>query len=143
MVDQTYKYKIRPHHLLCILGFRGYGYNKNFIFNMTRIVEELRTNPDTIIFISQQADDLCAPCPHNNRGVCVKKPDSEEIVQNLDSQYLKLLQIPLEVPISTSEVWDVVASSITLKSMKKICKKCEWWSYGYCSEGLTQLKNKF
>ena len=29
--------RIRAHHLLCMQGFQGYGYNKTFTENMTHI----------------------------------------------------------------------------------------------------------
>ena len=143
MVNQVYKYKIRPHHLMCILGFRGLGYNENFTINMTNIVKDLRSNPNAIIIVSPEADDICVTCPHNNKGICVKKPNSEEIVQNLDSEYIKLIQIPLRVPISINDAWKNIVSSVSLETMENICKECEWWSDGYCSEGLRELKSQF
>ena len=142
MEDQLYKFKIRPHHLLCILGYRGLGYNENFTSNMTKIVKDLRSNPNTIINVSPEADDICIACPYNSKGICVKKPNSEEIVHNLDSEYLKLFQIPLKTPISIKYVWKNIVSSVSVEAMKNICKECEWWSYGYCSEGLGKLKSQ-
>lgn len=142
MPNQAYKYKIRPHHLLCMLGYRGLGYNKKFALNMKNIISDLRTNPSIKIIVLAQADDFCTACPHNKEGNCVQKPDSGENVQNLDLQYLKLLQIQLGDPLSINNVWSIISSSISLKNMENICNNCDWWSYGYCREGLQQLKYK-
>ena len=50
---------LRPHHLLCIQNFTGYGYNADFTENMKLTVSELRENPDTKIAFVRGCDDLC------------------------------------------------------------------------------------
>ena len=56
---------LRPHHLLCIQNFTGYGYNSDFTENMKLTVSELRENPDTKITFVRGCDDLCVKCPNN------------------------------------------------------------------------------
>ena len=132
MEDQLYKFKIHPHHLLCILGYRGLGYNENFTSNMTKIVKDLRSNPNTIINVSPEADDICIACPYNSKGICIKKPNSEEIVHNIDSEYLKLFQIPLKTPISIKFSYICECGAIycdncarALINLENVCWVCE------------------
>jgi hypothetical protein len=40
---------IRVHHLLCMQGFQGYGYNDDFATHLKNIIERFRKNPDTFI----------------------------------------------------------------------------------------------
>ena len=61
---------LRGHHLLCILGFRGLGYDEAFVANMTRVVGLIRKKPETVFTLTDSADILCATCPRcvNGRG---------------------------------------------------------------------------
>lgn len=43
--------RIRAHHVLCILGFRGEGYSREFVENMRRVVDIIRANPQAVIQI--------------------------------------------------------------------------------------------
>ena len=50
--------RIRAHHLLCILGFRGLGYDKRFVQNMERIVSAVRHNADLGLTLTDSCDDI-------------------------------------------------------------------------------------
>lgn len=53
--------KLRAHHLICLLGFRGLGYSPEFVENMARIADQLRSFPHTVIEIVRRPDDICSP----------------------------------------------------------------------------------
>ena len=36
--------ELRAHHLLCLFGWRGHGYDRPFIDNFNRLVERLDQN---------------------------------------------------------------------------------------------------
>ena len=54
---------LRWHHLICLLGFRGLGYSREYVANMSKIVGQLRSSPETLIEIASKPDDMCVPCP--------------------------------------------------------------------------------
>ena len=51
---------LRAHHLICILGFRGLGYSKEYVANMSKIVGQLCSSPETLIQVVSKPDDICA-----------------------------------------------------------------------------------
>ena len=38
-------YKLRGHHLFCLLGYKGMGYSQEYVENMTVLHQSLRDNP--------------------------------------------------------------------------------------------------
>lgn len=111
--------QLRAHHGMCIKKFEGKGYNKEFVENMTRVIEQLEKEPITI---SINEDILCECCPHNKNG-CetnekVKRYDKEcldgcgikEGDQMMFRDYSRLIDMKLQ---STGR-W------------KEICCDCEW-----------------
>lgn len=51
--------KLRGHHLLCLLTYKGKGYTPEFSLNFTRIVRRLSRGEEAMIVAG--ADDLCQP----------------------------------------------------------------------------------
>lgn len=50
--------KLRPHHLLCTQGYSGKGYSKEFVENMTGIVELIKKENAQVQLIFSE-DDIC------------------------------------------------------------------------------------
>ena len=132
--------KIRPHHLLCLLGFRGSGYSQEFVLNMGKAVEELRFDPTLPITLVVGCDAICADCPHNRNGKCLKEADSEAKVISLDLVLLSKLGFEVGDEVSTSEAWERIKERITSEDMADLCRDCEWWILGYCVQGLERIK---
>ena len=57
------KLTLRGHHLLCLQGFQGYGYDDKFVKNMSYI-NNLRKSENTTVSITNKADDICRCCPN-------------------------------------------------------------------------------
>ena len=49
---------LRPHHFLCLPGYKGYNYNQSAKTSWDIISKQLRENPDTDILIKSGKDDL-------------------------------------------------------------------------------------
>ena len=111
--------EIRGHHLLCIQGFQGYGYNKNFIMNMKEVVNKLKSAPELRIKMTDKCDDICAPCPHKVKDEC-----SKEIVKSMDLQVLKDLGIKVGEKVKIKDIVAKIKSNS--QKFRMVCKSCEW-----------------
>ena len=49
---------LRPHHFLCLPGYKGYNYNQAQVNSWDIISKQLKDNPDTDILIKSGKDDL-------------------------------------------------------------------------------------
>lgn len=115
--------KLRGHHLLCILGFQGYGYSEDFVLNMVRI-NELRKSDKTTIKLINRPDDICSACPNLKDDVCENKMQNENIVK-MDNEVLSQFNINQEY--NAIDLFnEVVLKFNTLKSVENICNDCKW-----------------
>ena len=71
---------LRGHHLLCLQGFQGYGYNEEFTRNMTIIHEKLMNDEESIHLVNG-LDDLCKYCPNLNKDICINDRENEKILK--------------------------------------------------------------
>lgn len=142
MEELRHPVKVRSHHLLCMLGFRGLGYGEVFILNMAKLVGKLHSDSTFPILLVVGCDVICAACPHNKEGRCLEKADSEAKTASLDLKMLLKLGIEAETQLSAGEAWERIKERITSEDMAEICQDCEWWGLGYCAEGLERLKAK-
>ncbi len=140
MNELIHSLNIRPHHLLCILGFRGLGYSEKFVSNMEEVAKKLRSDFTSFITLVLECDAICAACPHNVEGKCLKSDVSEVEVAAMDTKCLQKLGFKAGDSVSADEVWKRVKERITLEDIKEICRDCEWWELKYCLEGLKKLK---
>ena len=61
------KLTLRGHHLLCLKGFQGYGYDENFVKNMIE-VNSKRKLSTTTVSLTNKADDFMFPLSEFKRG---------------------------------------------------------------------------
>ena len=117
------KLKLRGHHLLCLKGFQGYGYDENFVKNMT-FINSKRKLPQTIISLCDSADDICSSCPNLIDGICEDKTQNERVI-SMDREVLKKLDITKEY--SSTELFDKIDEIFNTRgSVSKICFNCKW-----------------
>lgn len=133
--------KIRPHHLLCMLGFRGLGYSGEFISNMAKLVGKLRSDSTFPIILVVGCDAICVSCPHNKEGKCLKRADSELKAKALDLELLQRIMFKTGIQMPIDEALRMVKERITSEDMVELCRDCEWWELGYCVDGLERLKS--
>lgn len=131
---------LRGHHLLCILGFRGLGYDEAFVANMTRVVGIIRKKPETVFTFTDSADILCAACPRYVNGRCQSDLGAEDRARERDRAVLRALELESGDSLPAGRVYDRIRERISLAAMEQICAGCEWQSSGYCAEGLAALK---
>lgn len=113
---------IRAHHLLCMQGFQGYGYNQEFRHNLNKLIKYLNSHPHGLLKVVADADVICEKCPHLKDGYCNKSlcPDS---IHAMDLTVLKKLGVS-EGKIETAQnLFHHVNSALNLDD---ICTDCSW-----------------
>ncbi|WP_368490594.1 DUF1284 domain-containing protein [Clostridium sp. BJN0013] len=124
---------LRAHHLLCIQGYRGYGYSTDFTQNMDKIISQLKKDISIKIKVVANADEICFCCPNNT----VEKLCHYEFkIKFLDKKVLNLLELNLNQIYTYKYILNTLYKEINFKNFKNICSTCQWFKYGYCKEGL-------
>lgn len=117
---------LRPHHILCIQQFKGYGYSDIFVENMFNILDRINTEE---IIIKEDFDHICKKCPNLINNVCIS--DSE--IHLLDSKVLNLLNIQTNKPIYFNDLKLYLSENLTEEIFYKICNCCSWYKKGFCN----------
>jgi len=134
--------KIRSHHLMCILGFRGLGYSPTFIDTMGKVAERILSEPTLPMTLVTECDIICASCPHNKENKCLKGSKHKSNEKNRDSEVLLRLGVKAKTQITASKAWKMIKERLSSKDMAEICQGCEWLELGYCINGLEKLKTR-
>ena len=117
------KLVLRGHHLLCLKGFQGYGYDTDFVENMVK-VNSARKLDSTTISLTNRADDLCCHCPNLKNNFC-KTKEHDKIIEQMDNEVLKKLDLQNEYnSVELFEKIDEIFNSE--ESVSKICFNCMW-----------------
>ena len=128
---------LRAHHLLCLHGFQGLGYDDRFVENMAEVCKRVRAEPGPEIVVVDEPDDICAPCPHTFGSACGKSGgDAEERAKELDHRVLAKLGINPEQVFSRNDLLALLQEKITPEDLVSVCEGCEWLPFDYCAEGL-------
>lgn len=116
-----YKYKIRPHHGMCIAFFQGKGYSSAFTAHMGGVIHKLENNPT--ICISAQTDEICLRCPNNRQGVC----ETGNKVLEYDRQVLEQCGLSDGMIMPYADFKKAVYKNILLPGKREeICGNCQW-----------------
>jgi hypothetical protein len=135
--------KLRAHHLLCFFGFRGLGYNEEFVQNFKNVLQQLKANPQLKVEIVDKTDSICAHCPHQKDNICQKNGrQSQKMIRDKDNLIIKRLGIKKGQTFCSREIFNLVSQNIFPEDLRKICIGCEWLRYGYCLTGLRQDRLK-
>ncbi|WP_088538825.1 DUF1284 domain-containing protein [Methanobrevibacter sp. 87.7] len=120
--------KIRGHHLLCLQGFQGYGYNKEFTENMTLIHKKI-INDEEYVKITSNIDDICKKCPNNNCEICINKDENTKILKMDKIVLEKILKESKKDYYKASELFDLINNKLftSKKDIENICGGCKWY----------------
>jgi hypothetical protein len=132
--------RIRGHHLLCILGFRGLGYSDAFVTQMGRIVRRVRREPRSRLVLLDSADSICAACPHLSAGGLCRNRKASARIRAKDRAILRRLGLKPGTSLCASSAYERVRRKITPALLTgKLCVRCRWRGLGYCAEGPERL----
>ena len=117
------KLHLRGHHLLCLKGFQGYGYDEDFTKNMIKINAQ-RKSENTTITLSNSPDDICKDCPNLKNGLCENEMQNNRIIA-MDNEVLKKLDASKEY--NSLELFEKIEMIFNSKeSVSEICFNCIW-----------------
>lgn len=117
------KLTLRGHHLLCLKGFQGYGYDDTFVENMKKI-NSIRKQNDTTISIVNSPDDICSSCPNLKNNLCKNESQNCKII-NMDNEVLKKISQTNE--FNSIELFGKIDELFNTKeSVSEICFNCIW-----------------
>ncbi|NHF72659.1 DUF1284 domain-containing protein [Paracoccus xiamenensis] len=129
---------LRPHHVLCAIGWTGRGYSPAFSANMDAVVVgRLRADPETPVEFTGTADSVCAPCPHRRGLGCA----SGEKIADLDRNHAQALDIQPGDKMSWAEA-QARAKRLRPDDLDRICARCQWLEYGMCKDALRRLRQE-
>lgn len=134
---------MRAHHLICRLGFRGLGYNEDFVQQMSEVVNKLNKESDIKIEVLDKPDILCEKCPNLKSGSCNSAGtfQAEKRIREMDRTVMNVLKIKSGEIHSAKIINEKIAKYFDSAAFKKVCGQCHWVTLGYCEEGLNKNKS--
>lgn len=134
--------ELRPHHLLCILGWRGHGYDAVFTENFTRVAEQVAN--DNEITLVEGPDAICASCPRRNDLAYGFEDKSEGTASGgagiIDARLMDRLNLHIDETYGFDALVAVITAEIEPEDLAEVCAGCEWISRGWCAEGLSSAR---
>lgn len=123
--------KLRGHHLLCLLGYRGMGYSDAYADNMTKVYRKLLDDPSAECEIVSGPDQLCACFPEDGDYHCEDRNVAER-----DALILARLGLETGQVAAWGDILSRVAAKMQPDDLLQICSTCPWLPYGVCQEGV-------
>lgn len=130
--------RLRPHHVLCSIGFQGRGYSHGFVENMSAIVDGILRAPNgdaTLVDLTRDADELCGPCPRRTGSSCT----CGDNIARLDARHAAALGITPGTRLSWGELRERAKASVVPDDLDWLCEGCQWLSLGLCKNALRAL----
>jgi len=118
--------RLRGHHLACLTGFTGHGYDPTFTRRLAELAAAWRAGE--VVEVVEGCDDVCASCPWRAGDGCGRHPDADAAVRAQDRAVLAALgRVPgdrttcatVTADLSRPDTREVVLAS---------CGDCSWAS---------------
>lgn len=127
-------YKLRGHHLFCLLGYRGMGYSEEYVENMTVLHQTLRDNPQTRILLVKGPDQLCEKYPNSGKYHC-----QDDSIYERDAAILNKIGLEIGQIINWQDIVLHIQKNVVPSDIQVVCETCSWRSYGVCEEGVQEI----
>lgn len=135
--------KLRGHHLLCVHGFQGMGYSKDFIKKMEEVVHFIRDeSQDGLIQVEGKSDVLCKECPNLGEVGCQSSYNAEEKIRSMDNRVINYLGLKEGGIYMKSHLVQRTREKVSPEDLERLCYECSWLRYGMCQEGIARLRNQ-
>ncbi|MGB3555318.1 MAG: DUF1284 domain-containing protein [Jannaschia sp.] len=130
--------RLRPHHVLCSIGFDGNGFDAAFTANMSHIVRGQLGGFDgrkVKVQITAEADSLCAACPHRRGMGC----DLDLDIRSFDARHGAALGLKAGDRLDWGDCLSRAARRIVPEDLDTLCAGCRWLKTGKCKQALADL----
>lgn len=129
---------LRPHHFLCLPGYKGLAYNKAHASSWDALSKALKEYPNMKVKIVEGKDTLCKKCPNNGEnGVSC----NENFLKLLDIKVKTLAKLENNFIYKYDEVLDKIKKILNPKKHLELCGDCHWRDYGLCKDTFKKLSN--
>ncbi len=130
--------KLRGHHFLCILCYRGEGYTAGFVKNFDGMVE--RINKGATIEIVLGIDDVCAALHQSGAMACEHaEVCRQESVNRRDKSALQDIANVLQKSMESGDTLALMKNDINhlrqlfaQGAIRQACADCPWFEF--CSQ---------
>lgn len=119
--------RLRPHHLLCMLTYKGEGYSQEFVQNFDRLTRQLAASGEPVEVVSGP-DDVCAPLLESGECHCFN-PSVVERDQKAAAELSALLGevvAPGAILHLTPARMAVMRLAFRNGEIRSACTECPW-----------------
>ncbi|MFZ0445956.1 MAG: DUF1284 domain-containing protein [Bacillus sp. (in: firmicutes)] len=127
-------YKLRGHHLFCLLGYKGMGYSQEYVDNMTMLHQSLRDDPGTWVQLIEGPDQLCEKYPNSGEYHC-----QDRHIDKRDRVILEKLGLNIGQILKWKDIEDAIRKNVVPSDIEVVCETCSWRSFGVCEEGVQNI----
>ncbi|MBM4386117.1 MAG: DUF1284 domain-containing protein [Deltaproteobacteria bacterium] len=121
--------KLRPHHLFCVQGFNGYGYDDAFKRNMREIHDRVVEGNESFVVV-ERGDDICAKCPHLKDNTCANDRTTDGEVMEHDAKLMRILDFEFGREMTLKDLMDYLEKNGgRFMKIRRICNACSWREY--------------
>lgn len=126
--DEANPVRLRGHHFLCLLTYKGLGYTPAFVDNMTAIAE--RINASAKVILHAGPDDICAALTPADRAACnhdCAKPETAALDAMAEKATVAVLDHGLNEAfvLDAEKIAKLRAAFLTGES-RSACGLCRW-----------------
>jgi hypothetical protein len=118
--------RLRGHHLLCVLGYSGRGYDVRFVANLDRIAARLSRGEEVLVVSGP--DDVCAPVLDAAGSHCRNASVSERDARAAEdaSSILGRPVAPGERLVLDADAVARLRAAFAAGTARSACVGCEW-----------------
>ena len=127
-VEEADPVRLRGHHFLCLLTYKGLGYTPAFVENMTAVAA--RINAGAKVILHAGPDDICAALSPADRAACnhdCAKPETAALDDMAEKATVAVLGHGLNeaFTLDAEKVAHLRAAFLTGES-RSACGLCRW-----------------
>ncbi len=120
--------RLRGHHFLCLLTYKGLGYTPAFVQNLTEIVEAI--NAVRPVVLAYGPDDICKALTQEDRAQCGHDCETASVYWR-DEEAVQatapLIDQPMDAPFTLDlETVERLRQAFAEGTTRAGCARCPW-----------------